>query len=112
MMDFPADRFREALIEKMDMVGITAAELSRRTGVSKAQIDKLRQRKTEVTNVNDAIRLALFFGQPIEDFMGLTKRGTKQQEIIEKLGLLPPEVRDVFVVSINAMVAQHMKKKG
>jgi predicted XRE-type DNA-binding protein len=80
--------------------------------VSKSQFDKLRQRKTEATNVNDAIRLARFFGNTIEDFMGLTNRGAKQQEIIEKLGVLPPEVRDVLIVSINALVADHMKRRG
>ena len=48
------ERFREALIERMNLTGVTAAELARRTGVSKPQIDKLRQRKSAVTNVYDA----------------------------------------------------------
>lgn len=102
---FEKDRFREALIERMDLTGISAAELSRRTGVSKSQIDKLRQRKSEVTNVYDAILIARFFGQPVEEFMGIAKKGAKHQEILDLLASLSPDVKDMLVIQIKALAA-------
>ena len=103
-------RFRESLIERMDLVGISAAELSRRTGVSKAQIDKLRQRKSEVTNVYDALLIARFFGQTIEEFMGISKKSAKHQEIIDILAMLPPDLKDSMIVQIKALAA--MRQAG
>lgn len=38
--------FRESLNQRLEATGLTATELARRTGVSKAIIDKLRQRKS------------------------------------------------------------------
>lgn len=60
--------FREALLRHMAETGVGAAALARATGVSKPQIDKLCQRKSETTNVADAIRLAGYFGKSVEDF--------------------------------------------
>lgn len=104
-------RFREAMIERMDLMGIGAAELARRTGVSKPQIDKLRQRRTEVTNVYDALVIARFFGQPLEEFMGLTKRSPKHQEIMDIFTALPTELRDVAAAAIKAMAAVRLSQK-
>lgn len=64
--------FREALIRHMDQARVGAARLSRETQVSKAQIDKLHQRKSETTNVADALRLAAFFGKRLEDFCAIS----------------------------------------
>jgi len=97
------ERFREALIERMDLTRVTAAELARRTGVSKPLIDKLRQRKSEVTNVYDAILIARFFGQNVEDFMGVARKASKHQEILDILATLPPDTRDMLVLQIKAL---------
>lgn len=104
------ERFREALIERMNLTGVTAAELARRTGVSKPQIDKLRQRKSAVTNVYDAILIARFFGQPLEEFMGVAKKSAKHQEILDLLAAMPPEVKDMLVLQIKALAS--MRKHG
>jgi transcriptional regulator with XRE-family HTH domain len=64
--------FGAALIRHMDQSGIGAAELSRKSNVSKAQIDKLRQRKSRTTNVDDAMRLAAAFGMTLEDFCAVS----------------------------------------
>jgi hypothetical protein len=102
-------RFREALIERMELTGVGAAEISRRTGVPKGVIDKLRQRRTDVTNVYDAILLARFFGQTVEDFIGLRRKPGKIDEIVEMIALLPPDLRDVIHAQIRAAVKVHMK---
>lgn len=98
-------RFREALIERMDLTGVGATDLSRRTGVPKTQIDKLRQRKSETTNVNDAILLARAFGQTVEEFMGLRGRAEKTSEINALMATLPPDVRDTLMAQIRAVAA-------
>lgn len=78
-------RFRESLIEHMARTGTTAAGLARATGVSKAQIDKLVQRKVEVTNVADAIRIATYFNMSVEEFSGLSVNGQRIAALAEKL---------------------------
>jgi plasmid maintenance system antidote protein VapI len=69
--------FREALLHHMAETGVGAAALARATGVSKPQIDKLCQRKSETTNVADAIRLSAYFGKSVEEFCRTTAEKTK-----------------------------------
>ena len=104
---FEKDTFREALIERMELTGTSAAELSRRTGVSKPLIDKLRQRKSELTNIYDAVLIARFFGQPVDEFMGIAKRAAKHQEILALLAALPPDTKDMLVLQIKALAGAH-----
>ena len=98
-------RFREALIARMDLTGVTAAELARRTGIAKSQIDKLRQRKVDATNIYDAILIARFFGQSVEDFIGMHRRAEVQDQLKDLIMMLSPEVRAIVVVQIRAIVA-------
>ncbi len=102
-------RFREVLIARMDMTGVTAAELARRTGIAKSQIDKLRQRKVETTNVYDAMLISRFFGQPIEEFIGMTKRADKLDEVKELISMLTPEAREMVIAQIRAVVAMRIR---
>lgn len=74
--------FREALLRHMAVAGVGAAALARATAVSKPQIDKLCQRKSETTNVADAIRLAAYFGKSVEDFCEMTDDRTKGPAMI------------------------------
>lgn len=98
-------RFREALIARLDMTGLTAADLSRRTGVSKGTIDKLRQRRVEVTNVADAIKIARYFHQSVEDFCGYPQRSGKIDELIALAALLPADFRSAVIDHIKAIIA-------
>ena len=68
-------RFRETLIKMMETRRVTAAELARETGISKGTIDKLRQRKVEVTNAFDAMKIAMFFGKSVEQFFDVQAEG-------------------------------------
>lgn len=104
MVFLERDRFREALIERMDLTGISATELARRSGVSKATIDKLRQRRVEVTNIHDAILLARVFQQNVEDFMGVSKNAQKQAEVVSLFASLPESLRETMLVQLRALV--------
>ena len=67
-----AKRFRQALIEHLDKTGKTVAEVARATGVSPEQLKKVRQRDTASTNVDDAVKVAHYFGVSIDEFLGDT----------------------------------------
>lgn len=103
-------RFREALIERMELTGVTAAALARKTGVSKPQIDKLRQRRSEVTNVYDAVLIARFFGQTVEEFMGIAAKSVTQDEVLGLLAQLPPAMRELIILQLKALVAIRASK--
>ena len=98
-------RFREAMISRMDLSGTTAAEISRRTGVPKGTIDKLRQRKVDVTNVADAMKIAQFFGQSVEEFAGLTQRSGNIEEIVRLSACLPAEFQSALIAHLQSMIA-------
>jgi len=104
--------FREAMIERLDLTGITVADLARKTGVSKGLLDKLRQRRTETPNVYDAMLISRFFGQTVEEFMGIRSRAEKRDEIIEMLKLLSPEHRAMMIAQIQAVAAYRQKPEG
>lgn len=105
MMKFPPTLFRESLIAKMDEAGITAAELSRRTGVSKTKIDKLRQRVTVETTVSDAIIMANFFGMTVEELMGLSARQAAVDQLMALIARLTPEQSRMLQAQIQGLLA-------
>lgn len=107
--------FREALIQRLEATGVPAAELARRTGVSKSIIDKLRQRKIETTNVHDAILIARYFGEGVEEFCGLgcTDQGDPLgREIARLVEALPPHFCDVAVGQLKLLVLAAIGDEG
>lgn len=89
-MQIAESAFREAMIDWLDKTGVGATELSRRTGVSKALIDKLRQRRAISTNVEDAVRISACFGQSLEAFMGLNRDINSRDNLMVRIGRLNP----------------------
>lgn len=83
--------FRDSLNDRLNKTGLSVSELSRRTGVSKALLDKLRQERTTSTNVEDAMRVARFFGQSLEDFMGATIRQEQRNELADRIARMDPD---------------------
>jgi plasmid maintenance system antidote protein VapI len=103
------ETFREHLIAMMDASGTSAGELSRQTGVSKPLIDKLRQRKAITTNVNDAMRIAQYFGKTVEEFLGVGNRQAK----IDRLTGLIAQLDEDQARSMEAQIAAVLSlKKG
>ena len=97
--------FREALIARLNLEGLSAAELSRKTGINKGTIDKMRQRRTEATNVADAMKIAKYFNQSVEEFCGLGQVTDKAAEITKLALLLPAEFQEVMVAHLKAIIA-------
>ena len=108
-MELVPETFREKLIAAMDLNGTSAAELARQTGVAKHLIDKLRQRKSITTNVNDAMRIAHFYGMTIEEFLGVADRKAKVDRLSLLMGQLDDEQAIIMEAQIAAVLA--IKKK-
>ena len=62
-------RFRDALLEKLEQTGLSVAEVARGAGVSYEQLKKVRQRLDGSTNVDDAVRVAHYFGVSLDEFL-------------------------------------------
>ncbi len=103
------ERFRESLIAHMDAAGIGATALSKATKVPKTLIDKLYQRKAEKTNVEDAIRLAAYFGKTVNQLVGL-EEDPETTKITGLLSRLPPEQRALIQAQLEGLVAHQAKR--
>lgn len=62
-------KFRDALIETLASSGATVAQVARDTGVSEEQLKKVRQREGASTNVDDAVKVAHYFGMSLDEFL-------------------------------------------
>lgn len=61
--------FRIAFLEALDATGWSMPDLARRSGVSVDQLNKLKQRETAKTNVDDAKLVANAFGYTLDEFL-------------------------------------------
>lgn len=97
--------FRTAFLEALAESGLTVAEVARRSGVSKEQLNKLKQRENAKTNVDDARRVASAFGYSLDDFLE-DDRAQVQAEIASLLSQLTEQERD-FLLKAARGVAVH-----
>lgn len=102
-------RFREVLIARMAAAGITSAELHRRTGVSKDTIDKLRQRTIEQTTVDNGVRIANFFGQSVDEFVGAAPAGDVPA-IAALISRLSDHDQEIVRAQIEALLALRSRR--
>lgn len=98
--------FREAFLEALDATKTPVAEIARRSGVSREQLNKLRQREGAKTNVDDARRVAAAFGCSLDEFLG-ERVSTDRGEIANLLAQLTPEERDFLIRAARGLHAQH-----
>ena len=61
--------FRQALLATVSETGTSIAEVARGAGVSYEQLKKVGQREAASTNVDDAVRVANYFGFTIDEFL-------------------------------------------
>lgn len=110
-MENQREQFREALIRRVQASGITITDLARRTGVSKPQLDKLMQRRVHATNVEDAAKLARFFGETVEDFLGRTD-GAAPSDAVSRIRLLVGQLSLVEQEILEAQIAGLVARRG
>ena len=98
-----AKSFRDALIEGIASSGVSVAELARATGVSKDQIHKVKQGKSRSTNVDDALKIANYFGQSLDEFLEDSST-QKDAEIASLLMQLEPTERQFLLNAAKAQI--------
>ena len=99
------EKFREALIRRVHASGISVSELSRRTGVSKSQLDKLMQRRVTTTNVDDAAKLVQFFGETLESFLGVAPPDAAHGDAVSRIRLLVGQLSPAEQEMLEAQIA-------
>lgn len=62
-------KFRQAFIRALEESGLSLRAVAIGSGVSEEQLKKLKQRETATTNVDDAKKVAEFFGMGLDDFL-------------------------------------------
>lgn len=67
-----AKTFRTAFLEALELTGWSVPEVTRRSGVSTDQLNKLKQRENAKTNVDDAQLVANAFGYTLDEFLSDT----------------------------------------
>lgn len=99
-----AKTFRQAFIEALAETGMSVAEVSRQSGVSKDQLNKLKQRENAKTNVDDARRVAEVFGKTLDGFIedGISSEDT---ELASLLLRLEPGERQFLLNAAKAQLA-------
>ncbi len=96
--------FRDALLQGLQEKKVSVAEVARVTGVSKDQLHKIKQGKSRSTNVDDAVKIADYFGQSLDQF--LSDSDIEQDaEIAELLMQLEPSERQFLLNAARAQIA-------
>ncbi|WP_412550262.1 helix-turn-helix domain-containing protein [Shimia sp. MIT910701] len=101
--------FRDAFLVELGASGLSVAEVARRSGVSKDQLNKLKQRDSAKTNVDDARRVAEAFGKTLDQFL----KDTETSPYLEAVGLLSQlseEEREFIIVAARAAVDKRKKR--
>lgn len=96
--------FRNAFLDALEASGLSVAEVARRSGVSKDQLNKLKQRETAKTNVDDARKVAEVFGKTLDDFIegSIT---SEDIELADILAQLEPSERQFLLNAAKAQIA-------
>ena len=110
MQKLPRTAFREALISAIARTDVSVADISRSTGVSKDQLHKLVQRRVDSTNVADAVRIATFFGQSIEEFLEVPQ-DSELERVRAMVALLTPDQLVMFEAQLSGLLAARRPTK-
>mmetsp|Transcript_27660 Transcript_27660/g.51389 ORF Transcript_27660/g.51389 Transcript_27660/m.51389 type:complete len:117 (-) Transcript_27660:2135-2485(-) len=101
---FPMMKFREALLFWLDARKVSLRQVSLGSNVSYEQLKKIKQIETRTTNVDDAIKVAHFFGLSLEGFLA-GHAGSDHDALIRTLDELSPQAREVLKNAADAQLA-------
>jgi len=88
-------KFRDAFLDALNQSGLSLRAVAIGSGVSESQLKKLKQRENATTNVDDAKKVAEFFGLGLDTFLdapGLSR----PVEIVELYSRLPHRLKQEF----------------
>ena len=98
------DTFRDALVHVVDTKIKSLRSIAAEAGVSYEQLKKVKQGKTQNTNIEDARRDAGVFGQAVEEFI-LSPAGSTRDDLNAVLQLLAPQEREILLYAAKAQIA-------
>lgn len=97
--------FREALAQAIEETGTTWSKVAAATGVSYEQLKKLKQGKSQSTNVDDAVKIANHFAMSLEEFIDDRTR-YQREEIRDLLLGLEEEERRFLIAAARGVRAR------
>lgn len=95
--------FRDALLEALEANNVSLQKVAAETGVSYEQLKKLKQGKSRSTNVDDALRVANFFGMSLDEFLQ-DESAKLRSEIVDLFDRLSASERDYLLKSARGLV--------
>tara|TARA_R110002020_G_scaffold52528_2_gene147507 strand:- start:50 stop:391 length:342 start_codon:yes stop_codon:yes gene_type:complete len=96
--------FREALLDKLEETGTSLRQVAEGSGVSYEQLKKLKQIESRTTNVEDAMKVAKFFGLTTEQLIS-GRKASDQDEILGLLESLSDRARSFLITAAKAQLA-------
>ncbi|MGC0224943.1 helix-turn-helix domain-containing protein [Pseudooceanicola nitratireducens] len=103
-----AKTFRDALSQAIEQTATTWSAVASATGVSYEQLKKLKQGKSQSTNVDDAVKIANHFGMTLDEFIDDQTR-YQREEILDLLRTLKEQERDLLIAAARGMRDQGRK---
>ena len=96
--------FRSALLAALEHSNASLKQVADGTGVSYEQLKKISQRETASTNVDDAVRIAGFFGVSLDEFLG-NSLVTIRSETVQLYLQLTPAEREILQAAARGLRA-------
>lgn len=97
--------FADALREHIERTGATVTQIARGSGVNRDALYALKQGKSQNMIVDDAIRVANYFGLTVEEFMGLSPAQVRDQ-LVEQIARLTQQEQAILEASLTAILSQ------
>lgn len=98
-----AQTFRTALLRALEQTGVSLKQVCESSGVSYEQFKKVKQGKSQSTNVDDALRVANYFGLTLDEFLA-DDTAVVREEILDLYRQLEPGERWFLLASARGMI--------
>jgi transcriptional regulator with XRE-family HTH domain len=101
--------FRDALLAALEDARTPLRAVADGAGVSYDQLVKLKNGRSRSTNVDDAIKIASFFGKSLDEFMG-DRTQAQRAEIVSLYNQLTPQERDLLLAAARGFHARPLEE--
>lgn len=95
--------FRSALLWHMERHETSITDLVDGSGVSRDVINKLRARADSSTTVENAVKIAAYYGKSVNQFLA-RREVTQEDRLATLLELLPPEARQLLAAQVEGLL--------
>ena len=103
------ESFRESFIEHVAVYRVSLARMARETGISKSLLQSLHQRKTICPNVDDAMKIAEYFGKSVEEFVG-TSKDDQVKRLTSLAARLSPDEQAFLEAQLETILSRQGRK--